>query len=99
MHHTKMNTHLNRRQFIGTTAAAGVGLSLANVFGANDNSTATLGKPAILGGKQAHPGSWPKWPVFGEPEEKTLLESLRSGDWFRYYKNAVQVKKFEEAYA
>lgn len=94
-----MNLKVNRRQFIGTTAA-GVGLGLANVFGANDSTgAAATTKPAILGGKKAHPGSCPKWPVFGETEEKALLETLHSGEWFRYYKGAVQVAKFEEAWA
>ena len=92
-----MKSDINRRQFIGTTAAASVSLGLTNVFGAND-STATA-KPAILGGNKAHPGNWPDWPVFGEPEEKALLETLRSGEWFRYYKHAVQVAGFEEAWA
>ncbi|HVM49082.1 MAG TPA: DegT/DnrJ/EryC1/StrS family aminotransferase [Candidatus Acidoferrum sp.] len=94
-----MNTQFNRRQFIGTTAAAGVGLSFASAFGARAEGPAPISKPAICGGNPAHPGSWPTWPVFGEPEEQRLLESLRSGEWFRYYKNAVQVKSFEDAYA
>jgi perosamine synthetase len=95
-----MKLSMNRRQFIGTTAAASAGLSLANAFGADESTTAVAAsKPAILGGKKAHPGGWPKWPVFGEPEEKALLETLRSGEWFRYYKGAVQVAGFEEAWA
>jgi dTDP-4-amino-4,6-dideoxygalactose transaminase len=37
--------------------------------------------------------------VFGEPEEKALLETLRGGEWFRYYNGAVQVAGFEDAWA
>ena len=97
---TYMKSRINRRQFIGTTAAAGAGLSLANVFGANDSTAASAAsKPAVLGGEMAHRGGWPGWPVFGEPEEKALLETLRSGEWFRYYTHAVQVAGFEEAWA
>jgi len=95
-----MNTNLNRRQFIGTSAAASVGLGLTSVLGANDSSAgAGATKPAVLGGAKAHPGQWPKWPVFDQMEEKALLETLRTGEWFRYYKGAQQAAGFEAAYA
>ena len=95
-----MNTNMNRRQFIRTSAAASVGLGLTSVLAANDPSAgASLDTPAVLGGAKAHPGQWPKWPVFDQTEEKALLGTLRTGEWFRYNKGAEQVAKFEEAYA
>lgn len=87
-----MNTStMNRRQFLTTTAVAGVGLTLPDVSGAE------VKKPAILGGKPVRTAAWPKWPVFDEAEDKLLLEAVRSGKWNRY--GGKQVKAFEKAYA
>ncbi len=62
-----------------------------NLLAAEDN------KPAKLGGPKAHPGSWPDWPVQDQTEQKALLDTLHSGQWFRG--NGKQVAQFEEAYA
>ena len=97
----KTNPEISRRQFIQTTSLAGAGLALAPRLGAAAETGAAVpgAKPASLGGSKAHPGEWPKWPVFGETEEKRLLETLRSGQWFRYNAGAVQVSGFEDTYA
>src|SRR5437588_5013684 len=97
----KTNREITRRDFIEKTSLAGVGLSLAlpQLGRAAESGAASVAKPASLGGSKAHPGDWPKWPVFDETEEKRLIETLRSGQWFRYYPGAVQVSSFEEAYA
>ena len=55
------------------------------------------GKPALLGGAPVRTKKFPAWPVFGEPEEKAVLETLRSGKWYRG--SGKQVARFEEAYA
>jgi dTDP-4-amino-4,6-dideoxygalactose transaminase len=36
---------------------------------------------AIHGGTPVRSEPWPRWPEFGDPEEKALLEALRSGTW------------------
>lgn len=82
---------MNRRQFLATTAVAGVGLTLTNVFAAD------AAKPAILGGTPVRTADWPKWPVCNEVEDKLLLEAVRSRKWNRY--GGKQVKAFEKAYA
>ncbi|MBI5395291.1 MAG: DegT/DnrJ/EryC1/StrS family aminotransferase, partial [Verrucomicrobia bacterium] len=89
-----MSTHINRRQFIGAAAAsAGAALSLKKAAAAS--STA---KPAVLGGKPAHTGGWPKWPEWRESWEGDVLKVLRSGRWCRAG-GGGQVPEFEAAWA
>ncbi len=54
-------------------------------------------RPAILGGAKAHPAPFPGWPVIGQAEEQAILDTLRSGKWYRG--NGKAVARFEEAYA
>src|SRR5437016_2098946 len=99
----KTGSKITRRHFLETTSIAGaaVSLTLPQLANASTGAPASSARsqPAIIGGVKAHPGSWPKWPVFDVTEEKQLLEALRSGQWFRYYSGAVQVAGFEDAYA
>src|SRR5437899_3164833 len=86
-----MKTNLTRRQFLGNTTLAAASLSLATPtlsFGAGE-------KPAKLGGKPLCTG-FPGWPVFDLTEEKALLDTLHTGQWFRGSGKAVA--RFEEAY-
>jgi len=53
---------------------------------------------AILGGAKAHPEPMPSWPVFDQAEERALLDTLRSGKWYRGG-GAQMVNRFEQAYA
>src|SRR5438445_296440 len=53
--------------------------------------------PAMLGGAKAHPGPFPSWPVYDQTEERAILDTLRSGKWYRG--NGKNVARFEEAYA
>src|SRR5208282_5333875 len=53
-------------------------------------------KPAKLGGTPACSGDWPGWPVVDETEEKALLGTLHSGQWYRGGGKAVS--RFEDAY-
>ncbi|MCS7041652.1 MAG: DegT/DnrJ/EryC1/StrS family aminotransferase [Bryobacteraceae bacterium] len=55
------------------------------------------GRPALLGGTPVRQQPFPSWPVFDQREEKALLETLRSGRWYRG--SGDHVKQFEEAYA
>jgi len=88
-----MNANLTRRQFLGNTTLAAAGLSLAAPTFASE--TGLNGKPAKLGGKPLCSG-FPGWPVFDQTEEKALLDTLHSGQWFRGSGKAVV--GFEDAY-
>src|SRR5437016_2791088 len=97
-----MKTNITRRHFLETTALAGAGLSvslpdLARAADAGGSSAATSTRPAVLGGKPACSGHFPGWPVFDQTEEKALLETLHSGQWYRGSGKAVA--NFEDAYA
>lgn len=89
-----MKTSLTRRQFLGTTSAAGASLA----FGLPQilRGAETAAKPAALGGAKAHPGGFPGWPVMDATEEKALLDALHSGHWFRG--SGKNVAKFEDEY-
>ena len=76
-----MKTSMNRRQFLGTTSAAGA--SLAFGLPQVTRGAEAVAKPAALGGSKAFTGSFPGWPVLDQTEEKALLDTLHSGHWFR----------------
>lgn len=54
-------------------------------------------KPAVLGGKKLRAAAFPSWPVYDGKEEGALLETLRTGNWYRG--SGQMVKKFEQAFA
>src|SRR5215468_6750918 len=54
-------------------------------------------RPAMLGGAKAHPDPFPSWPLVDQTEERAILETLRSGRWYRG--NGKNVARFEEEYA
>lgn len=54
-------------------------------------------RPALLGGTPVRQAPFPGWPVFDGREEKALVETLRSGRWYRG--NGDHVRQFEEAWA
>lgn len=60
-------------------------------------ASAAVEKPAMLGGAKAHPDPFPGWPVFDQTEERGLIETLRSGKWYRG--GAKNVARFEDEYA
>jgi len=96
-----MKDQISRRRFLETASLAGAGLSLALPQLAGKGGTAFAAetgsdKPAKLGGKAACSGGWPGWPVYGEPEEKALFDTLHSGEWYRGSGKAVS--HFEDAY-
>jgi perosamine synthetase len=90
-----MNQSLNRRRFVAATAAAGVGLAMGKV--AAGAPAAAADKPALLGGKPVKTRPFPAWPHCDALEERGMLATLRSGQWFRG--GAQQVDKFETAFA
>src|ERR1035438_1946527 len=93
-----MKDNITRRHFLERTSLAGAGLSLAlpqltGHSGTASAAEAASGKPAKLGGKPTCSGGWPGWPVRDETEEKALLGTLHSGQWFRGSGKAVAASK------
>ncbi len=54
-------------------------------------------KLALLGGEPIRTAPFTRWPIFGKPEEKRLLRTLRSGKWGRL--NGTEVAEFENRFA
>jgi len=74
-----------RRGFLAAPALAAAAANAANE------------KPALLGGPKVHPEPFPSWPIIDQTEERAILETLRSGRWYRG--NGKNVARFEEDYA
>ena len=84
-----MKPHVTRRRFLEATSLAPAAFSL--------EAESSDGKPAILGGAKAHAEPFPSWPVIDHSEERILLETLRSGKWYRG--TGQTVNHFEQDYA
>ncbi|MCD9020839.1 DegT/DnrJ/EryC1/StrS family aminotransferase [Cohnella silvisoli] len=52
---------------------------------------------AVDGGSPIRTHPFPEWPIFGELEEKLMLEAVRSGNWGGV--NPDKIKSFEEKFA
>jgi perosamine synthetase len=85
-----------RRSFLKRTPALTAATSSLGFAASGAKTPAGAGKPALLGGPKVRTEGFPGWPVSGEPEAQALLETLRSGKWYRG--NGQQTKKFEEAF-
>ena len=90
----KFRPEMSRRRFLGTTALGGTALSTGLSVPLLAHSADA--KPAVLGGKPLC-SSFPNWPIYDQTEEKALLDTLHTGDWFRGSGHAVE--RFEAAYA
>ena len=53
-----------------------------------------VGTPAALGGQPMRTAPVPRWPDFGEDDEKAVLPDLRSGVWSRSKVVAEAEKRF-----
>jgi dTDP-4-amino-4,6-dideoxygalactose transaminase len=78
--------HPTRRRFLAAAPLAGAALA----------ADTHADRPAMLGGAKAHPAPFPSWPVVDQTEERAILDTLRSGKWYRG--NGANVARFEEAY-
>jgi dTDP-4-amino-4,6-dideoxygalactose transaminase len=85
-----------RRSFLKSTPALTAATSSLGIAASAAKTPAGAGKPALLGGPKVRTEPFPGWPVSGGPEAQALLETLRSGKWYRG--NGQQTKKFEEAF-
>jgi perosamine synthetase len=89
-----MSIRNSRREFFGL---AGQALATASLFPRRTMSWPAADKPALLGGTPVHQGSWPAWPEWRQAWEPSILQVLRSGQWYRG--PGEQVPRFEAAYA
>src|SRR5215471_12004548 len=83
-----------RRSFLKKTPALTAVTSSAGTF--RPTRWDVTAKPALLGGPKVRTEAFPEWPVSGESEAQALIETLRSGKWYRG--NGQQTKRFEEAF-
>ncbi len=83
-----MRPGVNRREFVAATTTAGVGLALAGVAQGAD-------KPAKLGGNPVRTKGYGSWPLVDDLDEKSVLEVVRAGRWYRNR----SVEEFEKTYA
>src|SRR5690348_7363015 len=72
-------------------------LAAAPLAGAAFAADLGTDRPALLGGTKSHPAPFPSWPVIDQTEERALLDTLRSGKWYRG--SGQNVARFEQAYA
>src|SRR5947209_540960 len=89
-----MKPTISRRHFLETASLTGAALSVGLPTLAS-GAEATADKPAKLGGQPLCSG-FPDWPVFDQTEEKALLDTLKSGHWYRG--SGSRVSHFEDAY-
>ena len=95
--YTQMRPSVTRRRFVGASALASAALNLEAAPPAETPADTSAAMPAILGGAKAHPQPFPSWPVFNETEERGVLDTLRSGKWYRG--TGKMVDQFQRAYA
>ena len=86
----------SRREFFGLAAGA---LAAAGLFPKRAMGQIPADKPALLGGVAVHTGGWPRWPEWRQTWEPSVLQVLRSGQWYRGAAGTSQVQRFEAAYA
>ena len=92
-----MSIENTRRDFLGIAAAA-LASARASLSARSAVSRASGEIPALLGGTPVHQGAWPRWPEWRQAWEPSILEVLRSGQWYRGAAGD-QVPRFEAAYA
>jgi dTDP-4-amino-4,6-dideoxygalactose transaminase len=84
----------SRREFFGLAAGA---LAVVSLLPKRAMGRLAADKPALLGGLPVHTGRWPRWPEWRQAWEPSVLQVLRSGQWYRG--SGEQVPQFETAYA
>jgi hypothetical protein len=97
-----MKENTNRRQFLGTTAIAGAGLtlSLSSPARARNAGTGADSKPGLLGGQPVRTRPDHNWPVcnagYGRLNKEAFIKhSLASRSWQRLFP-AETLAKWEE---
>ena len=95
--YTQMRPPVTRRRFLSASTLAPAALSLEAAHAADTPADTPAGAPAILGGPKAHPTAFQSWPIFDQSEERAILDTLRSGKWYRGA--GKMVDQFQKAYA
>lgn len=91
---------INRRRFIGNTAAASVAGVLAGSFPLFAQTKKVSGELAVLGASPITSKPWPKWPYIDEGMVQDMLETTKSGWWSRIdNRRTSKVAKLEGDYA
>jgi dTDP-4-amino-4,6-dideoxygalactose transaminase len=89
-----MNQRISRRHFLESASLTGAALSVG-IPRLGSAAEAAVDKPAKLGGKPLCSG-FPGWPVFDQTEENALVQTLKTGHWYRG--SGSNVAHFEDAY-
>ena len=92
-----MKSDLDRRGFLGAVVAGAATLAGRGAQGRAGAPVVGAPSPAILGGTPVRREPFPSWPVADVLEERSLVEVVKSGEWFRV--GGRQVDRFEASYA
>lgn len=92
-----MKSDLDRRGFLGAVVAGAATLAGRRAQGRAGAPLVGAPPPAILGGTPVRREPFPSWPVADVLEERSLVDVVKSGEWFRV--GGRQVDRFEAAYA
>jgi dTDP-4-amino-4,6-dideoxygalactose transaminase len=87
--------NISRRKFVWVTSAGTASSLLAS--GVLASGTSASKDLALLGGTPVRSQSWHAWPVWNKDAESSMLDVLRSGNWYRGWGHKVE--EFEKAYA
>ncbi|MCL2709996.1 MAG: DegT/DnrJ/EryC1/StrS family aminotransferase [Planctomycetaceae bacterium] len=97
-----MTEQFSRRDFLSASSKAGLAAAIAGVAPTVlvGQAASPDGKPAVLGGTPVSNASLgARWPILQGEEESSLLNVLKSSQWFRGSTNLNMVAKFETEYA
>ena len=89
--------NVTRRQFMAAASAGTVAAVTSKTIPLYASAGRAAGKLAIKGGTPVRTKGWPSWPVWDPSAEQSILEVLRSGNWFRG--RGTKVSEFEKKYA
>ena len=95
-----MTERFSRRDFLSSTSQFGLAAAVAGAVPLVlvGSGASAEEKPALLGGTPMAKLSYSHWPVLEGSEEESLLEVLKSGQWFRSHTGS-KVPQFEDEYA
>jgi perosamine synthetase len=83
--------NITRRTFFAATPAVGLAVGSGKL-----RATITQKKPALLDGPKVRTEPFPSWPITNTTDEEAVLETLRSGEWYRG--TGQHVNHFEQSY-
>ena len=90
--------NLSRRKFIASTSAGAAGAMLSGAIPAFGNlNRGAASELAINGGTPVRTEGWMDWPIWDTSAEGSMLELLRSGNWYRG--DGHKCEEFEMKYA